>query len=122
MKFRNFTKENFDWGAEDDLGGLIDPYPGSHPELDTELPVVLLEDDTPGPVSAVETKTLDPNAIATASSDNSGIINTKGFYDYSNAPTPIFTINPTPEMKPNGKHEGIEDYDYYNYYDDGDFE
>ena len=56
---------------------------------------MLLEEDIPVPVAAVETKIIDPNTIVTATADNSGIKNTIGVYDDSNSPTSIFTINPT---------------------------
>ena len=73
---------------------------------------MLLEEDIPVPVAAVETKILDPNTIAAAAATNSGIANTTGVYYDSNSPTPIFTINstqpipeaepkPTPEAEPN---------------------
>ena len=51
MEFRNRTKEKFEWDTDDDPDGLIEPYPRSHPELATEFPGVLLEEDTPGPVA-----------------------------------------------------------------------
>ena len=69
----------------------MEPDPRNHPELAAEFPGVILEEDTPGHVSYVETKTLDPNDIVAASSANSGITNTTGVYNDSDAPTPVFT-------------------------------
>ena len=105
MDVRNRTKENFDWDTEDDLYSLIETDPGSHPELDYWFPGLLVEEDIPGPVAAVETKKLDPNDIAATASDNSGIKNTTGVYDDSNTPTPIFTIKPIYNMEPDHEHE-----------------
>ena len=96
MEFNNRTRENFDWYIEYELDGLIDPDHGSHPELAAELPRVLLEEDIPGPVAAMEIEILDPNIIAAAAAANSGIKNTTGLYDDSYDPTPIFTIKSTP--------------------------
>ena len=62
---------------------------------------MLLEEDTPGSIAAVETKILGPKNIAALAAANSVIKNTTGLYDYSNAPTPVFTISPTPDKKPN---------------------
>ena len=59
----------------------------------------------------METKKIDPNATATAAADNSGITNTTGVYDDSNAPTPILKTNPTPVAEPYSEHEGSEDDD-----------
>ena len=89
--------------------------------LDTELPGVLLDEYTLDPVAAVETKILDPNAIAADADDNSGISNITGVYDNSNAPTPIFTINSTSEAEPNDGNEDKDDDDNEDY-DDGNVE
>ena len=94
MEFRNRTREKFCWATEDDLDGLLYPDHGSHPELAADSPGLILEEDVPGPVSSMETKILDPNVISAAAATNSGITNTTGLYDDSNAPTSIFTINP----------------------------
>ena len=67
----------------------------------------------------MDTKTLDHNAIAATAAANRGITNTTGFYDDSNAPTPTFTIKPTPETEPYNEHEESEDDDEDNYDDDG---
>ena len=103
MEFRNHTREFFDWDTEDDLDGLLEPYHGSHPDLDYDLPGVLLEEDIPGPVAAAENEILDLNTIDAVANINGGITNKTVVCDYSNAPTPIFTINPTqpaPEAEP----------------------
>ena len=76
LEFRNRTKETIDWDNEDEQDGLIETDPGIHTELVPEFTVVLLEEDTPGPVAAVETKTLDTNSIAAPVAANSGITNT----------------------------------------------
>ena len=65
---------------------------------------MLLEEYIPGHVAAAETEIIDSNTIASATAANSGITNTTGVYNHINAPTPIFTINPTkptPEVEPN---------------------
>ena len=98
LDFRKCTKEIFYWVTEDDLDGLIEPDPGSHPQLAADFQGVLLEEYTPYPVASVETKIFDPNNIATVAATNSGIKNTTGFYDDSNAPTPFFTTNPASEF------------------------
>ena len=84
------------WCTEDELYGLIETYPGIHSGLSTEFPGLLLEEDTPCPIAAVDTKTLDSNNIVTAAATNGGPTNTTGLYYYNNDTTPIFTINPTP--------------------------
>ena len=38
-------------------------------------------EDTPGPVSVMETKTLEPNAIAAAAAANNGNTNTTGVFE-----------------------------------------
>ena len=114
MEFRNCTKHFFDWDTEDDLDELIDPDIGSHPELAAESSGMLLEEDTPCPVYAVQNEKIDPNNIATADGAKSGIKNTTGVYDYSDDPNPIFTINPTPETEPDNTHEDSDDYDEDN--------
>ena len=96
MDFRNRTKEIFDWDTQDDLGVLIEQDPGSHPDLAADFRQVILEEDTPIPIAAVETKTFFRNAIAAAASATSGIKNTTGFYYDRDSPTPIFKINPIP--------------------------
>ena len=64
------------------------------------FPGVLLEEDNPGPVAAVETKTLDPNVISDAASSNSSIKHITGLRGDSDAPTSIYIpINPTPETQ-----------------------
>ena len=64
---------------------------------------MLLEEDTLGRIAAVDTKTLDPNAIYANYSANSGITHTIGMCNIR--PPPIFTpINPTPEMKPDDEN------------------
>ena len=65
---------------------------------------MLLEEYILGHVAAAENVIIDSNTIAAVASANSGITNTIGVYDDSNATTPIFTINPTkptPEVEPN---------------------
>ena len=100
------------------MGVIIQQYPGSHPELAAEFPVVLLKEDTTGPVATVETKTLDPSTIANAAVSTSVITNTTGFYNDRNSPTPIFSIKPTPDLKPNDQNEYSEyDDDEEDYYD-----
>ena len=64
------------WDTEDDLGGLIETDTGIRPELSPEFPGVLLEDDSLRPVTAVETKIIDPKTIITAAATNSGVIHT----------------------------------------------
>ena len=68
------------------------------------------------PKDAAENKTFDPNDIASVSDANSGITNTTGVYDDSDYPTPVFTINPTPEREPDHGHEYSEDDDEDNDY------
>ena len=85
----NRTREIFDWDTEDDLDGLLQPDHGSHPEFANYFQGVLLEEDIPGSVTAVETKILDPNTIAAATSGNSCITNTTEVYDDSDATTPF---------------------------------
>ena len=98
LEFRNRTKEFFEWETEYDLDGLMEPYPGSHPDLAAEFPVLILEGDTTGPITAVDTETIGPNNISDASASNNSITNTQGFCDDRNSPTPIFSpINPTPD-------------------------
>ena len=75
---------------------------------------MLLEEETPGPVTAVDTEIIDPNTIAAAAAANSGITDTTGLYDESNSPTPIVTINPTqptPDTEPNSTLEAKPDYE-----------
>ena len=101
------------------MDGLIYTDPRIHPELVAELLVTLLEEETPGPISARDTKTLDPNAITAASDTNSDIANTKVVHDDSNVPTPIFTINPTPEAENNyGREDSYDDSEDNDNYDD----
>ena len=86
---------------------------GSHTELSADFPGVIPEEDILGPVAAVETKILDPNAISNANAANSGITNTTGVHDARNTPTPIFTIklkteagpDPTPEAESENEQE-----------------
>ena len=59
----------------------------------------------------MDTKIIDPNDIAPAAADNSDIKNTIVLYDDNEAPTPIFTINPTYEEEPDDEHDYIDDYD-----------
>ena len=47
----------------------------------------------------METEIIDPNYINSAADANSGITNTIGVFEDSDAPYPIFTINPTPEVE-----------------------
>ena len=89
MEFRNLTRENFDWDTEDEVYGLLEPDHGIHPELATEFPGVLLEEEIPGPVAAVEAEILYPNAIDAAAAANSGIVNTTGVYDGDDSPSPF---------------------------------
>ena len=117
MEFRNSTKFYFYWNTEYELDGLLAPYPGNHPELATEFPELLLEKDNPCHVAAVETKIIYPNTITSAAADNSGIKNTPGVYADRNAPTSIFTINPTPEAKHKDKHKDNNDDKDNNDYD-----
>ena len=89
---------------------------------------MFLDEEIPGPVTAVETKIIDPNAIATADDVNNSTTNTTVVYDNSKAPNPIFTINPTPEAEPepttvketNDEHEENDDDDDEDYDDDND--
>ena len=53
----------------------------------------------------METKILDPNTIVAVTDANSGIANTTVVYYNSDAPTPIFTINPIPDVEPEPKSE-----------------
>ena len=115
LNFWNHTKETFHWDTEDDLDGLIEPDLVSHTELAAKLPGLLLEKYTPGPVSPIDIETLDPKNIDAAAVDNSGITNNTGVYDDTDTPTPIFTINPTPDTEPDNKHKGSEDGDEDNY-------
>ena len=91
LEFRNFTKELFDWDTEDDLDGLIDPDPVSHPELSNELPGMILEEDTPCSVNKLETQRLVPNAVSAAAASASKIFitNNTGVCDNSDTPNPI---------------------------------
>ena len=43
LEIRKRTKENIYWDTDDDLDGLLDPDPGSYPELATEFPGVIME-------------------------------------------------------------------------------
>ena len=79
---------------------------------------MILEEDTSGLVVAVETYILDPNAIAAVAAANSDITNTTGVHYDRNAPTPIFTIKPTPEAEPDDEHEDSDDDEDEEYYDD----
>ena len=81
---------------------------------------MILEEDNPGPVAAVETKTIYTNAISAIAADNSGITNNTEVYNYSKHPTLIFTINPTPDVEPDDEHEASEDDDNDENYDDDD--
>ena len=89
MEFRNHTKDKSEREIEDGMDGLIEANQGHHPKLATDFPRVILEEDIPGPVAAVETKIIDPNAIAAAATANSGITNTTGLYYNSDDPTPF---------------------------------
>ena len=66
LEFRNRTKEKLDQDIKYDLDGLLETDIGIHPELVNEFPVVLLKEDNPDPVAALETKILDPNTITAA--------------------------------------------------------
>ena len=59
----------------------------------------------------MDTKILDPNDISNVAPVNSDIKRTTGVYNDSDAPTPIFTTNPTPEVETDNKHKYIEDDD-----------
>ena len=74
---------------------LLETNHGSHTDWAAEFPVVLLEEYTPGPVAFADTEIIDPKIIAAAANANTDITNTTGVYDYSDALTPIFTINST---------------------------
>ena len=100
----------------------IESYPGIHPELASEYPGVILQENTPGHVAAVETKIIDPNTITSANFSNNDITNTTSMSDDNDTPTPIFTINPTLEAEPDDEHEYSEDYYEDNYDDDENFE
>ena len=58
MEYGNFSKEKFEWKTEDNSDGLIEPYHGSHPEMASDLPGVLLGGYIPGPVASSETEKL----------------------------------------------------------------
>ena len=80
---------------------------------------MLLEEDIPGPISALDTEILDPNTISAAATSNSGIANSTVVYDDIDDPTPIFTINPIqpspeaePDPKPEAKPDDEDDEDY----------
>ena len=73
---------------------------------------MLLEEDNQDPVAAMNTKKLVSNGIAAAIAANSGIKNTTGVYHESDAPTPIFKVNPTPDVEPDSEHEDSKNYDY----------
>ena len=63
----------------------------------------------------METEIFAPDTIATDDAASSGITNTTGVYNYINAPTPIFTINPTkptPEVEPYPTTEVEPDDEY----------
>ena len=87
----------FDWDIEDELDGLIDIVTGSHPDISTELPGVLLEEKIPVPVDSIEDESIDNNVINDSAAGNSGIVHTPGVCDENGAPTPILTPinNPT---------------------------
>ena len=72
--------------------------PGSHPELSADFPVVIIEEYILGPVSAMETETLDPNIFASTYASNSVITNNLCVCDDRGDTTPIFApINPAPD-------------------------
>ena len=99
MEFRNCTKKKFELDTEDDLNVLKNVDNGSHPELASDLQGVILEEYTLGTVSAVETETIEPNAISDDTAAISGITHTKVVCDDSNASTHILaTINPTTDI------------------------
>ena len=77
-----------------------------------------MEENTPGHVAAVETEIIYPNYINSAADANSGITNTIGVFEDSDAPYPIFTINPTPEVEIDNENEDNEDDDDDEDYDD----
>ena len=70
-------------------------------------------------MTAVETKILNPNGIATAAATNSDIKNTTVVYDDSDATNPILKTNPTPETEPDPTIESEPDYEH-EYNDDDD--
>ena len=82
------TLNYFDWDTEDELDGLIEPDPGIQPDSDTELPVLLMDEETPGLVAVMDTKTLEPNAIIYSTSANIFIPDTIVVCDDSNTLTP----------------------------------
>ena len=79
---------------------------------------MLQEEDTPGPISAVETKTLDPNSIAASSSAISVIENTTVVYEDINATNPILTTKPISDSESDDEHEYSDDDKDYDYDDD----
>ena len=82
---------------------------------------MLLKEDTPGPIFAVVTKTLDPNANATINVNNSIITHAPVVCNDNNAPTPIFSpINPTTDTHFNEEPDD-ENEDTDVYYEDKDY-
>ena len=128
LEFENRTTEK-NWDTKDDLDCQIKTDNIIHPELSADFPGVLLEEDIPDNVAAVDTETLEPNSIAASADANSGIKNTTGVYYDSAAPTPLLStvtnpivssINPTPDTEPDDEHAYIKDDNKDN--DDGDGE
>ena len=102
MELNNRTKETIYWYTDYDLDVLIDTYPRRHPGFSVEFPAMLLNEDTPGPDTNVETEALNPNYIAAADVTYSGITRAPGMCDGSDSPNPIFTpIYWTPETPNN---------------------
>ena len=89
MDLKNCTKRFFDKGTEYDLDVLIDPDPGSHPVLVSELPVLILDENTPYQITAMETNTLVPSSIADFSDANRCNTHNTVVCDNNEAPAPI---------------------------------
>ena len=106
----------------DDLDIIIYMDPGIHPELAAKLPLVILDEDTLGPVTAMNIETLDPNAISAVSAANIGITHTPGVCDDSGSPIPILVpIKPIPKTHINEEPDDENEYsdgEYSNYDDD----
>ena len=63
LEFRSRIREFFDWDTEYELDVVLDPDYGSYSELAAEIPGVLLEEDIPGTVAAVETEIIHPKTF-----------------------------------------------------------
>ena len=98
LEFGDFSKENFEKSAEDNLDGLMEPDHRSHPELTSDFTGVLIGVYIPRNVDSVETERLYHNAITNDSAASSDITHTPGVCDDSKSPNSFFApFNPTPE-------------------------